>query len=135
MDFYTAALLQGLGYAAMGLGIFISLKIFNIPDITTDGSYTLGGVITAVGLVSGWHPLLTLLFAIAGGVGAGIATGLIHTKLKVNSLLAGILVMTALYSVNLGIMGRPNIPLMNVNSIFEMLPSSESMSMELIVFY
>ncbi|MBK7971601.1 MAG: ABC transporter permease [Bacteroidetes bacterium] len=134
MDFYTAALLQGLGYAAMGLGIFISLKIFNIPDITTDGSYTLGGVITAVGLVAGWHPLLTLLFVIAGGVGAGIATGLIHTKLKVNSLLAGILVMTALYSVNLGIMGRPNIPLMNVNSIFEMLPSSESMSMELIVF-
>jgi len=118
MDFYTVAVLQGLGYAAMGLGIFISLKIFNIPDITTDGSYTLGGVITAVGLMSGMHPLVTLLLAVAGGACAGIATGMIHVKLGVNALLSGILVMTALYSVNLMIMGRSNLPLTDATTVF-----------------
>jgi len=119
MDFYSAALLQGLGYAAMGLGIYISLRIFNIPDITTDGSYTFGGVITAVLLTEGFHPAFVLPAAITGGAFAGVASGLIHTRLKVNPLLAGILVMTALYSVNLSIMGRSNLPLMNSNSIFE----------------
>jgi putative ABC transport system permease protein len=118
MDFYTVAFLQGLGYAAMGLGIFISLKIFNIPDITTDGSYTLGGVITAVGLMSGMHPLITLLLAVAGGACAGIATGMIHVRLGVNALLSGILVMTALYSVNLMIMGRSNLPLTDATTVF-----------------
>ena len=104
----------------MGLGIFISLRIFNIPDITTDGSYTLGGVITAVMLTGGFHPLFVLPVAAVGGAIAGIASGLIHTKLKVNPLLAGILVMTALYSVNLSIMGRSNLPLMDTGSIFTM---------------
>lgn len=121
MDFYTVAILQGLGYAAMGLGIFISLKIFNIPDITTDGSYTLGGVITAVGLMTGLHPIVTLLLALAGGAFAGLASGLIHVRLGVNALLSGILVMTALYSVNLMIMGRSNLPLMDAVTIFDSL--------------
>ncbi|MDQ3051748.1 MAG: ABC transporter permease [Bacteroidota bacterium] len=119
MDFYSAALLQGLGYAAMGLGIFISLRIFNIPDITTDGSFTLGGVITAVLITAGYNSGLVLTAALAGGALAGLASGLIHTRLKVNPLLAGILVMTALYSVNLSIMGRSNLPLMNVITIFD----------------
>jgi len=121
MDFYTVAILQGLGYASMGLGIFISLKIFNIPDITTDGSYTLGGVITAVGLMTGLHPIVTLLLALAGGAFAGLASGLIHVRLGVNALLSGILVMTALYSVNLMIMGRSNLPLMDAVTIFDSL--------------
>lgn len=121
MDFYSAALLQGLGYAAMGLGIYISLRIFNIPDITTDGSFTLGGVITAVLVTSGLANGLVFAAAVTGGALAGLATGLIHTRLKVNPLLAGILVMTALYSVNLSIMGRSNLPLMNVTTIFDSL--------------
>jgi putative ABC transport system permease protein len=111
MDFYSLALIQGLGYASMGLGIYISLRIFNIPDITTDGSYTLGGVITAVLLTAGMHPFLVVIAALAGGGIAGITTGLIHTRMRVNPLLSGILVMTALYSVNLVIMGRSNLPL------------------------
>lgn len=119
MDFYTAAILQGLGYAAMGLGIYISLRIFNIPDITTDGSYTLGGVITAVTITMGFHPAVVLVLATTGGAVAGICTGLIHTKLKVNALLAGILVMTALYSVNLSIMGRSNLPLPDGVTLFD----------------
>lgn len=119
MDFYTVAILQGLGYASMGLGIFISLKIFNIPDITTDGSYTLGGVITAVGLMSGIHPMITFILALMGGAFAGLASSLIHVRLGVNALLSGILVMTALYSVNLMIMGRSNLPLMDAVTIFD----------------
>ncbi len=121
MDFYSAALLQGIGYAAMGLGIFISLRIFNIPDITTDGSYTLGGAITAVLLIAGINPIFAMCIAVAGGALSGMASGLIHTKLKVNPLLAGILVMTALYSINLSIMGKSNLPLMNENTIFHTL--------------
>ncbi len=125
MDFYTAAILQGLGYAAMGLGIYISLRIFNIPDITTDGSYTFGGAITAVTIMAGYPPLVVIVLAVLGGALAGICTGLIHTKLKVNALLSGILVMTALYSINLSVMGRSNMPLMDVKSIFEIISFSE----------
>jgi len=118
MDFYLNTVTFGLCYAALALGIYISMKIFNIPDITTDGSYTLGGVVTAILLtnhVSGYI-VLPAVFA-AGGL-AGAITGLIHTKLKINPLLAGILVMTALYSVNLTLMGRSNIPLIGTSSIF-----------------
>ncbi len=126
MDFLVTALLQGLGFASLGLGIYISLRIFNIPDITTDGSYTLGGIITATLLVAGVNPLLTLVAAIGGGMIAGALTGIIHTRLKINPLLAGILVMTGLYSVNLFIMGRSNLPLINSKNIFNMLPNLNS---------
>src|SRR3984885_7494031 len=121
MDFYLTALLQGLCYSGIALGIFISMKIFNIPDITTDGSYTLGAVVTAI-LLTHHQPVYILLPAVivAGGV-AGAITGIIHTKLKINALLAGILVMTALYSVNLGLMGRSNIPLLDVSSLFTLI--------------
>src|ERR1700761_5209139 len=121
MDFYLTALLQGLCYSGIGLGIYISMKIFNIPDITTDGSYTLGGVVTAI-LLTHHQPNYLILPAvvIAGGI-AGALTGLIHTKLKINALLAGILVMTALYSVNLSIMGRSNLPLNNLSSLFTLV--------------
>ena len=121
MDFYLSALLQGLCLSAIALGIFISMKIFNIPDITTDGSYTLGGVVTAKMLVLHQPVFVTLPIVIMAGALAGALTGLIHTKLKINALLAGILVMTALYSVNLTLMGRSNIPLVNTSSIFTLL--------------
>ena len=118
MDFYLTALLQGLCFSAIALGIYISMKIFNIPDITTDGTYTLGGVVTAV-LLTNHQPTYVILPAVilAGGT-AGAVTGIIHTKLKINALLAGILVMTALYSVNLTILGRSNLPLINLPSLF-----------------
>ncbi|QTE39171.1 ABC transporter permease [Mucilaginibacter gossypii] len=118
MDFYLTALLQGLCFSAIALGIYISMKIFNIPDITTDGSYTLGGVVTAV-LLTNHQPTYVILPAvILAGAAAGALTGIIHTKLKINALLAGILVMTALYSVNLTILGRSNLPLINLPSLF-----------------
>jgi putative ABC transport system permease protein len=118
MDFYLTALLQGLCFSAIALGIYISMKIFNIPDITTDGSYTLGGVVTAVLLTNHQPTYIILPAVILAGATAGAVTGIIHTKLKINALLAGILVMTALYSVNLTIMGRSNLPLINLPSLF-----------------
>jgi putative ABC transport system permease protein len=121
MDFYLTALLQGLCFSAIALGIYISMKIFNIPDITTDGSYTLGGVVTAKLLTHGQPVYLILPAVIAAGALAGALTGLIHTKLKINALLAGILVMTALYSINLTLLGRSNIPLINTSSIFTLI--------------
>jgi len=118
MDFYLTALLQGLCFSGIALGIYISMKIFNIPDITTDGSYTLGAAVTAVMLIHHLPGYIILPAAMISGAIAGAITGLIHTKLKVNPLLAGILVMTALYSVNLEIMGRSDLPLINTPSIF-----------------
>lgn len=118
MDFYLTALLQGLCFSGIALGIYISMKIFNIPDITTDGSYTLGGVVTAVLLIRHTPGYLILPAVIIAGAAAGALTGIIHTKLKINALLAGILVMTSLRSINLILMGRPNLPLINTSSIF-----------------
>ncbi len=118
MDFYIAALIQAMCFGPLVVGLFLSMKIFNIPDITTDGSYTLGAVITAVGLSSGYSPLLTLCLAMGGGALAGACTALIHTRLRVHALLAGILVMTALYSINLVLLGRSNVPLSRYSNVF-----------------
>jgi ABC-type uncharacterized transport system permease subunit/ABC-type uncharacterized transport system substrate-binding protein len=119
--FIWAVLLEGLGYASLAMGIFISMRIFDIPDITTDGSYTLGGAVSAVLLMQGVSLMLALPMVLLAGAMAGICTGLIHTKLKVNALLAGILVMTALYSVNLTVMGKSNIPLLDRVNLLDTL--------------
>lgn len=121
MEFYLSALLLGLCLSSVALGIFISMKIFRIPDITTDGSYTLGAVVAAVLLTHHVPLYLSLpLTLLAGGL-AGCLTGFIHTKLKIDALLAGILVMTGLYSVNLVILGRSNLPLLDVRGVFSYL--------------
>jgi putative ABC transport system permease protein len=121
MDFYLTALLQGLCFAGIAFGIYISMKIFNIPDITTDGSYTLGGAVSGAMLTHNQPGYIILPAVLLAGAVAGAITGLIHTKLKVNALLAGILVMTALYSVNLIILGRSNLPLSAVPTLFNAL--------------
>ncbi|MCJ8211157.1 ABC transporter permease [Mucilaginibacter sp. RS28] len=126
MEVYLSAVLQGLCLVAIALGVYLSMKIFNIPDITTDGSYTLGGAVTAVLLTHHQSLLVTVPAVMLAGAIAGAFTGLIHTKLKINALLAGILVMTALYSVNLTIMGRSNIPLLNMSSIFNVVNLSSN---------
>ncbi|MBD1367266.1 ABC transporter permease [Mucilaginibacter sp. ZT4R22] len=121
MGLYLSALLQGLCFAGIAFGIYISMKIFNIPDITTDGSYTLGGVVTGIMLTHNQPGWFILLAVIGAGAVAGALTGIIHTKLKINALLAGILVMTALYSVNLTILGRSNLPLLSLPTLFSVL--------------
>jgi len=121
MDLYIGTLIQGLALSLMALGIFISMKIFNIPDITTDGSYTLGGVVTGMALMAGWDGWMIFpLVMLMGGL-AGAATGTIHTRLGIHPLLAGILVMTALYSINLMLLGRSNVPLLDTEHVFTMV--------------
>ncbi len=111
-----------MGFAFLyGTGYFISMKIFNIPDITTDGSYTLGAVITAILLTAHWNAGLIIPLVLLSGAIAGMLTGLIHTYLKIEALLAGILVMTGLYSINLTILGRSNVPLLDVPNLFSKL--------------
>jgi len=97
------------------------MKIFNIPDITTDGSYTLGGGFTGILLLHNQPTYIILPAVILAGAIAGALTGIIHTKLKINALLAGILVMTALYSINLTLMGRSNLPLNALPTIFSLV--------------
>jgi putative ABC transport system permease protein len=131
-SFLITALIQGIAFAGLGYGIYLSLRIFKIPDITTDGSYTTGGVITAICLSTGVHPVLTVILAMLSGALAGACSGIIHTRLKVNPLLAGILVMTALYSINLLLLGRPNLPLLDVNTLFTILPGGSAMAKTII---
>ena len=103
----------GLILALLALGVYLSFRIFNFPDITAEGSITLGASVTATLLVRGWGPATATAAGFAGGLVAGAITGLLHTKCRINGLLSGILVMTALYSVNLHVMGKSNVPLLN----------------------
>ena len=106
------ALEQGLVFGIMVLGVFITYKILDFPDLTVEGSFPLGAAVAAKVIFSGGDPLWGTFLAMIGGSLAGLLTGLLHTKLKLTNLLSGILTMTLLYSVNLRIMGRPNIPLL-----------------------
>jgi putative ABC transport system permease protein len=108
---------QGLAYSLVALGIVISFRILSFPDLTVDGSFPLGAAVVARLMVEGVPPAYCILAAILAGFVAGCCTGILYTKLKINSLLAGILIMTILYSVNLRIMGRSNIQLLTVNTL------------------
>ncbi|MHB8771362.1 MAG: ABC transporter permease [Syntrophales bacterium] len=112
MNLLVGSLTIGLILSLLAIGVYISFRIFNFADITADGSITLGAAVAAVLLVAGWNPAAATLAGAAAGFLAGIATGLLHTRFKIHGLLSGILVMTALYSVNLRIMGKSNVSLM-----------------------
>ena len=113
MELWVGAINLGFLYGFMAMGVFITFRIHDFPDITVDGSFTTGGAVAAVLLVAGVNPLLALFAAFLSSALAGVVTGLIHTRFNINGLLSGILVMTGLYSVNLHLMGRSNIPLLN----------------------
>jgi len=117
------ALTIGLILSLLALGVFISFRIFSFPDITAEGSVTLGASVTAVLLVAGVHPIWATVAAFAAGSLAGAITGVIHTKFGINRLLSGILVMTALFSVNLHIMGKSNVPLMSERTVASLAES------------
>ncbi|KHL95507.1 ABC transporter permease [Paenibacillus sp. IHB B 3415] len=112
------ALEMGLLYAFMALGVYVTFRILDFPDLTVDGSFTTGGAIAAVMITHGYSPLLATVCALLGGMAAGMCTGLLHTKGKINGLLSGILMMIALYSINLRILVRPNVSLMGEVSLF-----------------
>ncbi|HHW39311.1 MAG TPA: ABC transporter permease [Bacillales bacterium] len=104
---------SGIIYAIMALGVYLSFRILDFPDLTVDGSFVTGAAVTAVLIVNGVNPFLATIVALLAGFLAGCITGLLHTKGKINALLAGILMMIALYSINLRIMGKSNVPLLN----------------------
>lgn len=109
---------QSFIFAIMVLGVYLSYKILDFPDMTVDGSFPLGGAVASAILIKGGNPILALVAATLCGAIAGLITGMIHVKLKVTNLLAGIIVMTGLYSVNLRVMGKSNIPLFSVKHLF-----------------
>lgn len=119
MSIVIGVLEEGLIYAVMALGVYITYKILDFPDLSVDGTYPLGAAVTAALIMKGIHPVATLFVSFLMGALAGCITGFIHVKLKVRDLLAGIIVMTALYSVNLRIAGKANLPIFSKENIFE----------------
>ena len=110
---------QGSLFGFLGLGVLLTFRFFRFPDLTAEGSYPLGGGVAAAMLAGGMHPLPAVLAAVAAGAGAGVVTAVIHTRLRINNIVAGIIVMTALYTVNLRVMGRANISLLSASTMFD----------------
>ncbi|KAF1054131.1 MAG: hypothetical protein GAK43_01051 [Stenotrophomonas maltophilia] len=115
------ALEIGLIFSLVALGVFISFRLLRFPDLTVDGSFPLGGAVCATLISFGWDPYTATAAAIAAGAVAGLITGLLNVKLKIMDLLASILMMIALYSINLRIMGKPNVPLISEPTLFTLL--------------
>lgn len=118
---FVGAVVLGLVYALMVLGVFLTFRILDFPDLTVDGSITLGAAVAASLIIYGVNPIAATLVAPLAGVLAGLVTGTLHTKFSIPPLLAGILSMIGLYSINLRIMGRPNLPLLRQPVVFEYL--------------
>ncbi|MBU1566297.1 MAG: ABC transporter permease [Proteobacteria bacterium] len=121
MTLYAAlgAVEQGMVYGIMVIGVYLTFRILDFPDLTVDGSLPLGAAISAVAITSGVNPYLSLLLALAGGFMAGMVTAVLNTKFKILHLLASILTMIALYSINIRIMAGPNVALLGVNTVFD----------------
>ena len=124
VDLFISTLTQGFIYALLSYGVYITYKILDFPDLTVDGSFPLGAAITAVLLVNGVNPYLAMLASIAAGAIAGLATGVIHVKLGVRDLLAGIITMTALFSINLQIAGSNLAVERAIDTVFTTGPAS-----------
>lgn len=116
-------LAQGLLWSLLAIGVFITFRVLDVADLTVEGSFPLGAAISAALIMKGIDPILSVIFAAVGGMIAGAITGWIHTKLKIPALLAGILTMIALYSVNLHVMGRANISLLKMPTVFAFFKS------------
>lgn len=123
MSFYVlvGAVEQGLVYALMVLGVYLTFRVLDFPDLTVDGSLPLGAAVSAALIVRGMDPSLSLLLAMCAGAAAGCVTALLATRLRIMSLLASIITMTALYSINIRIMGRPNLTLLNQPTVLDAL--------------
>lgn len=114
---------SGFIYAIMALGVYLSFRVLDFPDLTVDGSFVTGAAVAAISIMHGVPPTIATMFAAFAGFLAGCVTGVIHTKGKVNALLAGIIMMIALYSINLRIMGQPTLSLLRESTIFKQLES------------
>lgn len=119
MSIIIGILEEGLIYAILALGVYITYKILDFPDLSVDGTFPLGAAVTAMLILKGVPPVLTLILAFLAGALAGCVTGFIHVKLRVRDLLSGIIMMTALYSINLRIAGKANLPIFSKDTIFD----------------
>lgn len=117
-EFYLSVLEQGLIFGVMVLGVYITYRILDFPDLSVEGSFPLGAAVTASCIIHGINPYIAAFLSFISGALAGAATGYLHVKLKITNLLSGILVMIGLYSINLRIMGKANVPLFNKPTIF-----------------
>jgi len=116
-----AAISMGLIYGLLALGVLISFRVLAFRDLTVEGTVTLGGAVAGILIVSGWNPFLATFLAFLAGMLAGAVTGILTTRFQINGLLAGILVMTALYSINLRVMGRSNLPLFQQTTLLTLV--------------
>ncbi|MFW2177231.1 MULTISPECIES: ABC transporter permease [unclassified Moraxella] len=116
-----SALESGLIYALVALGVYISFRVLDFPDLTADGSFPLGGAVAGISILAGFNPWLACIFGMLAGAMAGVVTAWLHVKLGILQLLSSILVMVALYSINLRIMKAPNLPLLGEPSVFQAL--------------
>ncbi|WP_434314970.1 ABC transporter permease [Levilactobacillus brevis] len=123
---------QGLLWTPLVIGVFITFRILDIPDLTTEGSFPLGAAVTVSAMLSGQSAIVASLLGFLAGCIAGWVTGVLDTKLHMPSLLAGILTMTGLYSVNMHIMGKSNVPLLNQKVLMNVLPASWSLDLQTI---
>lgn len=120
---------QGIIWGIMTLGVYITFKVLDFPDLTVDGSFALGGAVSAILISNGMNPFITLIFSFLAGSLAGLATGILNTKLQIPGILAGILTMIALYSINIRVMGgRPNIPLLGMATSLTIIQNILSLS-------
>lgn len=124
MSFYTlwGSLEIGLVFSLVALGVFITFRVLNFPDLTVDGSFPLGAATAAILISTGYNPFLATGAGMLAGAAAGLVTGWLNVRLRIMDLLAGILVMIALYSINLRVMGGPNVPLISEPTVFSFLP-------------
>ena len=121
LDLLLPTVSQGLLWSLMALGVYLTYRVLDIADLTVEGSFPLGAAVAAALLVKGFNPLIAILIAGVAGALAGVVTGILHTKLKIPALLAGILTMIALYSINLRVMGKANLSLLRVDTAFTVI--------------
>lgn len=129
IDLLIPTVAQGLLWALMALGVYVTFRVLDIADLTVEGSFPLGAATAASMMVAGYGPLTSLAAAFVTGTLAGVVTGLLHTKMKIPALLAGILTMIALYSVNLRVMGKANLSLLGVDTSFKIARSMLGVNM------
>ncbi|HAX74078.1 MAG TPA: ABC transporter permease, partial [Firmicutes bacterium] len=120
MDLLLGSLEQGLIFGIMAIGVYLTYRILDFPDLSVDGTFPLGASVTALFLTHEFSPFIAILASILCGAVAGGVTGILHVKLKITNLLAGILMMISLYSINLRIMGKANVPLFNTTTVFNL---------------
>ncbi len=133
--FFVSSVEQGLVYAILAIGVYLTFRILDFADLTVEGSFTLGAAVAATMLTKGYHPVIASLVPVLAGAAAGAVTGILHTKGNVSGLLAGILTMTGLYSINLRVMGKSNVPLLREDTVFTLLEGVFPSSRVALIFF